>query len=138
MLIRMARRGLALLILAAACQAAGPGGLERVPLGTWGGDEAGLIVGETEAHAHIGCTLGDIAGPIPLDARGGFDVAGTYNVDAYPVDRGIRHPARFTGRTDGSTLSLAVQLTDTGQAFGPVTLALGVTPRMRNCPICRR
>ena len=135
---RMTRRALALALLVAACDTSGPGGLERVPLGTWGGDEAGLIVGETEAHVHIGCTLGDIAGPIPLDSRGGFDVAGTYNVDAFPVDRGIRHPAGFTGQTDGRALTLAVQLTDTGQAFGPVTLTRGVTPRLRNCPICRR
>lgn len=126
------------MILAVACQATIPSTLLQVPLGTWGGDEAGLIVSDAEAHVHIGCTLGDIAGPIPLDSRGGFDVAGTYNVDAFPVDRGIRHPARFTGRTDGRTLTLAVRLTDTGQAFGPVTLARGVTPRMRNCPICRR
>lgn len=126
------------MILAAACQATTPSTLGQVPIGTWGGDEAGLIVSDSEAHAHIGCTLGDIAGPIPLDSRGGFDVAGTYNVDAFPVDRGIRHPARFTGRTDGRTLTLAVRLTDTGQSFGPVTLTKGVTPRMRNCPICRR
>lgn len=126
------------MILAVACQATIPSTLLQVPAGTWGGDEAGLIVGDAEAHVHIGCTLGDIAGPIPLDARGGFDVAGTYNVDAFPVDRGIRHPARFTGRTDGTTLTLAVRLTDTGQAFGPVTLTRGVTPRMKNCPICRR
>lgn len=126
------------MILAVACQATVPSTLGQVPSGTWGGDEAGLIVSDSEAHVHIGCTLGDIAGPIPLDSRGGFDVAGTYNVDAFPVDRGIRHPARFTGRTDGRTLTLAVRLTDTGQAFGPVTLTKGVTPRMRNCPICRR
>lgn len=124
------------MILAVACQATIPSTLLQVPTGTWGGDEAGLIVSDAEAHVHIGCTLGDIAGPIPLDARGGFDVAGTYNVDAFPVDRGIRHPARFMGRTDGSTLTLAVRLTDTGQGFGPVTLTKGVPPRMRNCPIC--
>lgn len=133
----MARRALALLLLAA-CHSTGPSRLARVPLGTWGGDEAGLIVSEGEAHVHIGCTLGDIPGPIPVDARGGFDVAGTYNVDAFPVDRGIRHPARFMGRTDFLTLTLFVQLSDTGQAFGPVTLSRGVTPRMKNCPICRR
>lgn len=126
-----------LLLLAAACQTA-PSRLAVLPLGTWGGDEAGLVVGESEAHVHIGCTLGDLPAPIALDAGGGFDAAGTYNVDAFPVDRGIRHPARFTGTTDGSRLTLSVRLTDTGQGFGPVTLRLGAPPRMRNCPICRR
>jgi hypothetical protein len=134
----MARAALVLLLLASACRSTGPSSLVRVPIGTWGGDEAGLIVAENEAHAHIGCTLGDIVGPIPVNARGGFDVLGTYNVDAFPVDRGIRHPARFIGQTNGLTLTLLVQLTDDGRAFGPVMLSRGVTPRMKNCPICSR
>lgn len=126
-----------LVLLMIGCGASGPSGLTQVPLGTWGGDDAGLIVSATEAHAHIGCTKGDVAGPIPLDPQARFDVAGRYNVDAYPVDRGILHPARFFGRSDGRTLTLSVRLTDTGQTFGPVSLTLGREPRMRICPICR-
>ena len=138
MLVLVRRAGLWLLLLAAACQTT-PSRLATLPLGTWGGDEAGIVVGESEAHVHIRCTLGDLAAPIPLDARGAFDAPGTYNVDAFPIDRGIRHPARFTGTTDGSRLVLSVRLTDTGQVFGPVELRLGAPPRMRvACPICRR
>jgi len=137
MLFEMRRLRLALLLLAA-CHGPGPD-LDSVPLGTWGGDEAGIVVSENEAHVHIRCTLGDLAAPILLDARGAFDAPGTYNVDAFPIDRGIRHPARFTGTTDGSRLVLSVRLTDTGQVFGPVELRLGAPPRMRvACPICRR
>jgi hypothetical protein len=133
-----ARAGLAMvLILAAACQASRVG-LDTVPIGTWGGDDGGLVVRADSAHAHIGCTLGDIAGPIPLDDEGRFDIAGEWNVDAFPVDRGIRHPARLSGQTDGRTLSLAVRLSDTGQTLGPVLLTFGREPRMQNCPICRR
>ena len=117
---------LVLLLLLTACGVTGPGRLKQVPVGTWGGEEnAGLLVTETTAHAHIGCTLGDVQGPIPLDETGHFDVAATYNIDAFPVDRGIRHPARFSGNTDGSTLTLLVRLTDTGQTFGPVGLDAG-------------
>lgn len=133
----MPRRALVLVLLLTACTTS-PTSLRRVLVGTWGGDEAGMIVGENDAHVHIGCTLGDIAGAIPVGSNGGFDVTGTYNVDAFPVDRGIRHPARFRGITDGLRLTLFVELTDTGQPFGPVTLSRGVTPRMANCPICRR
>ncbi len=111
--------------------------LDTVPVGTWGGEDAGLIVRTDGAHAHIACTLGDVAGPIPLDAEGHFDVAGQWNVDAYPVDRGILHPARLSGRTDGRTLTLSVLLTDTGQVLGPALLTFGREPRMQNCPICR-
>ena len=130
-------RVLAVLLLVAACGVSDPETLTRVPLGTWGGANAGLLVSESQAHAHIGCTLGEVPGSIPLDGDGRFDVSGQYNIDAFPVDRGIRHPARFSGHTDGHTLTLLVRLTDTGQTFGPVGLTLGQQPSMQNCPICQ-
>ena len=63
-----------------------------------------------------------------------------------PPDEAAREIARYrealdrcyAGRTDGHTLTLAVRLSDTGQALGPVLLTLGMEPRMQNCPICRR
>jgi hypothetical protein len=126
-----------LMLAAGACEAH-RAGVDTVPSGTWGGDDGGLIVTAEGAHAHIGCTLGDVAGAIPLDVEGRFDVEGRWNVDAFPVDRGILHPARLSGWTDGRTLSLAVRLSDTGQGLGPVVLTFGREPRMQNCPICRR
>jgi hypothetical protein len=134
--LRRLALGLAILITGA-CEPS-PVGLDTVPEGTWGGDDGGLIVTAEGAHAHIGCTLGDITGPIALDAEGRFDVDGQWNVDAFPINRGIVHPARLSGRTDGATLSLAVRLTDTGRELGPVLLTRGREPRMQNCPICRR
>jgi hypothetical protein len=125
------------LLTGGACQAprVGP---STVPAGTWGGDDGGLIVTAEGAHAHIGCTLGDVTGAIALDPQGGFEVEGKWNVDAFPIDRGIFHPAHLSGRTDGHTLTLAARLSDTGQALGPVLLTLGQEPRLQNCPICRR
>jgi len=105
--------------------------------GTWGGDNAGMIVTGTDVHVHIGCTLGDALGPIHPDADGRFEVPATYNVDAYPVDRGITHPATFTGRVVGKTMTLTVTLTDITRVLGPVTLTLGKEPKMGPCPICR-
>ena len=106
-------------------------------VGTWGGDNAGLIASDTTAHVHIGCTLGDTKSSIHPGADGRFDVVGTYNVDAYPVDRGITHPARFTGQIAGHTMTLTVVLTDTARQVGPVTLTYGKEPKMGPCPICR-
>jgi len=106
-------------------------------VGTWGGDNAGLIVSDTDVHVHIGCTLGDALGPIRPDANGRFEANGTYNVDAYPVDRGIVHPAQFTGQIIGQTMTLTVSLTDTARVLGPVTLIYGKEPKMGPCPICR-
>ena len=105
--------------------------------GTWGGDNAGLIADNTDVHVHIGCTLGNATGPIRPDANGRFEATGTYNVDAHPVDRGITHPARFTGQIVGETMLLTVALTDTALVLGPVTLIYGKEPKMGPCPICR-
>jgi hypothetical protein len=105
--------------------------------GTWGGDNAGLIVTNTDVHVHIGCTLGDAVGPVHPDADGRFEATGTYNVDAYPVDRGITHPATFSGQVIGETMTLTVSLTDTARVLGPVTLIYGKEPKMGPCPICR-
>ncbi len=107
-------------------------------VGTWGGENAGLIVTNTDVHVHIGCTLGDAIGPIRTDANGRFEANGTYNVDAYPVDRGIIHPANFTGQIVGQTMTLTVSLTDIARVLGPVTLTYGKEPKMGPCPICRR
>jgi hypothetical protein len=123
-------------IAALACYNASSAPITEV-VGTWGGDNAGLIVSDTAAHVHIGCTLGDTKTLIRPDADGRFDVVGTYNVDAYPVDRGIIHPARFSGQIAGRTMTLTVNLTDTARQLGPVTLIYGKEPKMGPCPICR-
>jgi len=106
--------------------------------GMWGGENAALIADDTSAHIHIGCTYGNIHNRIMLDADGRFDMAGEQNITAHPVDLGILHPARFSGRVIGSTMTLTVTLTDTTVTLGPVLLWYGKEPRMGPCPICRR
>src|SRR5439155_880886 len=106
--------------------------------GMWGGENAALIADDTSAHIHIGCTYGNIHNRIMLDAGGRFDMAGEQNITAHPVDRGILHPARFSGRVIGSIMTLTVTLTDTTVTLGPVLLWYGKEPRMGPCPICRR
>lgn len=128
---------LALALLAVGACAASRLEPGTVTVGTWGGEEAGLIVRADGAHAHIGCTYGDLSGPIPFDGEGRFDVAAQWNVDAFPIDRGIVHPARLSGRITGRSLTFSARLTDTAQALGPVVVTLGREPRMANCPICR-
>lgn len=114
----------------------------RLPLGTWGGDSAGLIVSDTAVHLHIGCTYGDVSGRIPVESNGHFDVAGTYMLRAYPIAVGPSVPARFVGRLDGSTVTVTVTVDDTVQhqtvVRGPVVVRYGDEPRLGPCPICRR
>jgi hypothetical protein len=128
---------MAILLLLAACEGNGPLPPSGSVVGTWGTRDAGFLVSDTAAHVHIGCTYGDVHQPIAVDAQGRFDVAGQYNINAYPVDLGILHPARFIGVVDGGQLTLTVVLTDTTTSFGPVRLTYGKDPTMAVCPICR-
>ena len=114
----------------------------KVPLGTWGGDNAGMIVGDTAMHLHVGCTFGDVSGRVPVDAQGNFDVSGSYVLRAYPIAVGPSLPARFVGRIDGATATVTVTVNDTVAhttvVKGPVIVLQGEAPRLGPCPICRR
>lgn len=110
-------------------------------VGTWGGDNAGVIVNDTIAHVHVGCTYGDMPGHVSLDSTGRFSVSGSYLLRAYPVAVGPTMPAQFAGQVHGTTLTLAVAVNDTVAhqlvVLGPVTVVFGREPRMGPCPICR-
>ena len=105
-------------------------------LGTFGGNNAGLLADDTSAHVHIGCTYGDLHQPIVLDPNSRFDLPGEQNITAYPVGPGVLHPARFTGSIDGRTMTLTVTLTDTAVTLGPVSMTFEKQPNMGPCPIC--
>ena len=113
-----------------------------IPLGTWGGEGGGLIVGDTSMHLHVGCTYGDVSGRVPVDAEGRFDVAGSYMLRAYPITVGPTVPARFTGHIDGDRITITATVDDTVThqtvVRGPVDVTLDVEPRLGTCPICRR
>ena len=113
-----------------------------LPLGNWGGENAGMIVSDTAMHLHIGCTYGDVSGRVPVGTGGQFDVAGSYTLRAYPIAVGPSVPARFTGRLDGAKVTITATVNDTVQhttvVLGPVTVAYGAEARLGPCPICRR
>ena len=108
--------------------------------GTWGGDDAGVIVTEERTHVHIGCTFGDMPATVPLDDEGRFTIDGTYVLRAYPVQSGPALPAQFAGLVKGEDLTLAIAVDDTVEkklvALGPVTVTYGREPKMAICPIC--
>jgi hypothetical protein len=99
----------------------------KLTIGTWGGDNAGMIATDSVTHVHIGCTLGDVPGTIALDADGRFAVNGSYVLRAYPVYVGPRLPAQFSGQVVGNRLTFAIAVNDT----------FGREPSMGPCPICR-
>lgn len=108
--------------------------------GTWGGENAGVIVGGAQAHVHVGCTYGDFPAPIALDAEARFSVAGEYLLRAYPIAIGPTMPAQFAGVIRNGVLTLTVAVNDTIEkrlvVLGPVTVAYGREPEMGPCPIC--
>ena len=110
-------------------------------VGTWGGENAGLIADDTSAHVHIACTFGNVAQGIEPGSGGRFDVPGEYVLRAYPVYVGPSLPARFQGSVTGRSLTLTVivqdTVADTTVTLGPVKLQLGREPQMQMCPICR-
>jgi hypothetical protein len=113
---------------------------DQLALGTWGGDDAGVVATDSLTHVHVGCTYGDMPGPIPLDPDGRFTVDGSYVLRAYPIMVGPSLPAQFSGRVSGRALTLAIAVNDTVEkklvALGPVTVVYGRTPSMGPCPIC--
>ncbi len=115
---------------------------DTLAVGTWGGENAGVVVDSTIAHVHIGCTLGNFPAPVTFETGGRFNVAGTYVLRAYPVHIGPDLPARFTGQVEGNRLTLFVTVNDTVEkktvTVGPVSVTLGRDPRMGPCPICER
>ena len=141
-------RAVTLTVVAAAAVAACGSNASPAPAsgalaaGTWGGENAGVIVGDTTVHVHVGCTYGDFPAPVALDRDGRFDVAGRYVLRAFPVAVGPPLPARFVGSVDGALLTIRVAVTDTVErrtvTLGPVAVTRGREPRMGPCPICRR
>ena len=113
--------------------------LGELPLGTWGGDSAGMVVSDSSTHLQIACTYGDVAGRVPLAADGSFSASGSYMLRAYPVPLLPSDPALFRGVTDGSTVTVTVLVDDTAAhqsvTRGPVVLQLGATPHWGPCPL---
>lgn len=114
----------------------------NLPLGNWGGENAGMIVSDTAMHLHIGCTYGDVSGRVPVGSGGQFDVSGSYMLRAYPIAIGPTVPARFTGRLDGAKVTVTATVDDTVRdttvVLGPVTVTYGAEAKLGPCPICRR
>jgi hypothetical protein len=140
MMIRRLSLAAALLVLTA-CDSDSPiDAPTRLEAGTWGGENAGVLVDGSKAHVHVGCTFGDFPVPEALDAESRFSVAGSYLLRAFPVAVGPTMPATFAGQIRNGTLTMTVAVNDTIQrqltVLGPVTVVFGREARMGPCPIC--
>jgi hypothetical protein len=114
----------------------------NLQVGSWGGDNVGLLLEPAVAHVHIGCTNGDFPAPLQVDDENRISVSGSYLLRAYPVAIGPTLPAQLAGVLRGRALTFTVSVNDTVDkklvVLGPVTVSLGTDPRMGPCPICDR
>lgn len=117
-----------------------PPAADQLATGTWGGENAGMIVQDSVAHVHVGCTYGDFRLPFALEADGRIAAAGSYLLRAYPVAAGPTLPARLDGRLDGELLTFTVTVTDTIEGrivtLGPASVRHRREPELGPCPIC--
>ncbi|MFI5231475.1 MAG: hypothetical protein ACHQSE_03070 [Gemmatimonadales bacterium] len=132
---------LALLALAsAACARDTPTApATRLAFGEWGGDRAQVVASDSVTEVTYGCTAGEFAGSITLDANGRFSVNGTFNPYLFPVARAASMPAQLSGQVLGNTLTFAVAVNDTIAkqvlSLGPSVVVLGRPADIVVCPV---
>lgn len=121
--------------IAAACATRFP---DRVPNGQWGGPHAGMVVSDTGAAIEYDCGAGRISGALMLDAHGNFDLPGLYIREGpgpVPANDSLvpKLPARYTGRTDGHTMTLTMTVLDGSIPQQSFDLVFGGNPNVFKC-----
>lgn len=126
---------LAMVAAVAACSAGFP---DRVPPGNWGGLHAGMVVSDTGAAIEYDCAAGQIFGAMFLDAHGDFDLPGLLietGPGPSPVNDSLipKLAARYTGHTNGKTMSFTMTVLDGSVAPQTYTVTYGGNPHVMKC-----
>jgi hypothetical protein len=107
--------GASIVLAAAACPSEPPA-LDRIPPGDWGGEHVFLQVTDSVTTIEYDCAHGLIRGPMRVNARGAFSLDGVYvREHGGPIREGELADslsARYTGVTDGATMSFTVTVID--------------------------
>jgi hypothetical protein len=105
--------------------------------GMWGGNHIGLAASAGGAQIDYDCAHGSIDEPIVLRADGSFEAFGTHVLERPgPIPYGQpedSHPARYSGITDGKTMTLTVTMIDLDRQVGTFVLYYGQTPKVFKC-----
>jgi len=96
-------------------------------LGTWGGQDASLVLTMSGGQVSYACGSGTIDSAWTLSRAGQFVGSGQHFFGGGPVPPQGRspHPARYIGQVQGDQLTLTVTLTDLSQTLGPFHLVRG-------------
>jgi len=105
--------------------------------GIWGGPHVRLSMSEGAIQVEFDCAHGTINAPLGTDAQGRFDIPGTFVREGPGPIRVGRTPgarsARYSGRIEGKTMTLSVNLTEPDEALGTYTLTQGSEGRLWKC-----
>ena len=111
--------------------------MERIPIGTWGGEHIRVEIHDDSATVEYDCAHGEIRGPVVMDHQGHFGLSGTHVRERHgPIRLGqapAAQPAQYTGRVDGERMMLTVTLTDPQESVGTYTLVHGQPGRIWKC-----
>jgi hypothetical protein len=104
-------------------------------LGTWGGQDASLVLSTSGGTVSYPCGAGTIDSGWTLSAGGRFVASGEHFFGGGPLPPQGRppHPARYVGQVEGHNLTLAVTLTDLNQTLGPFYLVRGGPVVVEQC-----
>ena len=112
-------------------------GSPSVATGTWGGDHIALEATDKGAQVDFDCAHGSIDEPLTLDGDGRFDAKGVYAAESPGPQREDQNrqgrPTRYTGRVQGSTMTLTISLLENGETVGSFTLTRGRTAKITKC-----
>jgi hypothetical protein len=114
-----------------------PASGKPIEVGAWGGDHVNLLLTATGGTLEYDCAHGTIDQPFFTDSSGRFDLAGTHTREhGGPIrigEKEDKRPARYTGTTDGRTMTLTVKLTGSNDPLGTFTLTRGQLGRIVKC-----
>ena len=114
-----------------------PASGQPIEVGAWGGDHVSLLVAAPGGTLEYDCAHGTIDQPFLADSSGRFDLAGTHSREhGGPIrigEKEDKRPARYTGMTDGRTMTLTVTLTGSNERIGTFNLTLGQIGRIVKC-----
>ena len=109
----------------------------QIEKGTWGGKHIGLEITDNGATIEFDCAHGTVDQRIEGDSNGVLDLRGTYVREspgpARQRDREDSHPARYTGRVEGKSMTITITLTDTGETVGTFKSTQGALPKVFKC-----
>ena len=98
----------------------------------WTGNPGCLSVTVDGCDFVVGCGHGQFPQPV-VHADGGFQVNGTYRVEAGPISTNPAPPAIFSGTVKGETLTLTVTPSD--RSVPPATYVLHLTNAPGKCAV---